>query len=741
MPNMPVTADSFRRIRIQNTNQNVVADSNSDTLTLVASDGITITADEATDTVTIRAVATLNTAGLDDILFNGNTSTLGIEVGSLLVDSLNIDGFTISAESGSNLSLLATGGGMIVLAGDLSTDNLMPNVNDSYDIGSLDYRYRNMYLTNNSTIYFGGVGLTVSGTGLLIPSGSVFNGQLLSSITIPDPVDHPDEFLISNGTTAYWGNLPDIFPSRTNQGGKFLTTDGSLLFWDFTPSFNGGTITEQLTVQNDVLITGSLTVNGSTTIINSSTIQVDDKNIELGSIDSPTDITADGGGITLKGDTDKTITWNLASGFWNFSDGISAPSFTGTITASGGSISNITSASFASGETVTRFSSDGTLSDSSNSNVPTENAVKTYVDNTAVLIDSEYSNPSFIVDLSISQGGTGARSAGDALNNLLPSGEQPGYILKTNGPGTYFWASELGQSVLLGNRITTSRTLFTATEGQTVFENIGNYTIGTGQLRVFIDGVRQFPSAYTETTETSFTLLIPVTAGTQVFAEVDAYMDYTIFAAAITFDNAGTDFDAITVQEALVELNVEKVNRSGDTITGDLEITSTTASTSETTGALTVSGGVGVDGNINLSGSIGVGGSIDLVGDIVCAGNVISQGSIETFITIDSADGLTEHNFQDGNVWVHTNIANNIIVDLINMPTTSGRSISIAIIIEQGSIARTISSLRIDGIDQTIRWLDSVIPLPSTNATDMFTFSILRIGSTWRIVGSKSSFS
>ena len=57
-------------------------------------------------------------------------------------------------------------------------------------------------------------------------------------------------------------------------------------------------------------LSGDLTVNGTNTIINSTTLTVDDKNIEMGSVDTPSDTTADGGGITLKGATDKTILWD-----------------------------------------------------------------------------------------------------------------------------------------------------------------------------------------------------------------------------------------------------------------------------------------------------------------------------------------------------------------------------------------------------------------------------------------------
>jgi len=63
-------------------------------------------------------------------------------------------------------------------------------------------------------------------------------------------------------------------------------------------------------------LSGDLTVSGTTTTINSTTLTVDDKNIELGSVDTPSDTTANLGGITLKGATDKTIIWDNANDNW-----------------------------------------------------------------------------------------------------------------------------------------------------------------------------------------------------------------------------------------------------------------------------------------------------------------------------------------------------------------------------------------------------------------------------------------
>jgi hypothetical protein len=87
-------------------------------------------------------------------------------------------------------------------------------------------------------------------------------------------------------------------------------------------SSNGGTVT----VNKDLVVTGDLTVNGTTITVNSTTITVDDKNIELGSVATPTNTTADGGGITLKGATDKTFNWVNATSAWTSSEHVALAS-------------------------------------------------------------------------------------------------------------------------------------------------------------------------------------------------------------------------------------------------------------------------------------------------------------------------------------------------------------------------------------------------------------------------------
>jgi len=78
----------------------------------------------------------------------------------------------------------------------------------------------------------------------------------------------------------------------------------------------GGTVT----VNKDLTVMGNLDVKGTTTFIESTTLQVTDKNVEIGKVATPTDTTADGGGITLLGATNKTITYDNANTQWTSSE-------------------------------------------------------------------------------------------------------------------------------------------------------------------------------------------------------------------------------------------------------------------------------------------------------------------------------------------------------------------------------------------------------------------------------------
>jgi hypothetical protein len=100
----------------------------------------------------------------------------------------------------------------------------------------------------------------------------------------------------------------------TNSTASTNSTSGALI------------VTGGVGIGGSLYVAGDLTINGTTTTINSVTLTVDDKNIELGSVVTPSDVTAEGGGITLRGAADKSINWYTGTGWsssesWNLASG------------------------------------------------------------------------------------------------------------------------------------------------------------------------------------------------------------------------------------------------------------------------------------------------------------------------------------------------------------------------------------------------------------------------------------
>ena len=94
---------------------------------------------------------------------------------------------------------------------------------------------------------------------------------------------------------------------------------------DLKANLAGATFTGAVS-GTDLTLSGNLTVNGTTTNLNSTNLVIEDKNIVLGDTTTPTDTTADGGGITLKGTTDKTFNWVDATDAWTSSEHINLAS-------------------------------------------------------------------------------------------------------------------------------------------------------------------------------------------------------------------------------------------------------------------------------------------------------------------------------------------------------------------------------------------------------------------------------
>jgi len=161
-------------------------------------------------------------------------------------------------------------------------------------------------------------------------SGAVWRlgGVVIASTAPSSPskgawwLDSDDDHLyFYDGTSWIEIQTGEIVPGDITEGTarQLLQTNAAGTATEWTSNIDvPGTldVTGVATFDNNVVITGNLTVNGTTTTIDTTTLVVEDKNIELGVVGTPTDTTADGGGITVKGATDKTLTWVNSTGAW-----------------------------------------------------------------------------------------------------------------------------------------------------------------------------------------------------------------------------------------------------------------------------------------------------------------------------------------------------------------------------------------------------------------------------------------
>ena len=296
---------------------------------------LTATRTAFTDTVTTN----LNVTGV-------STFTAGLNLnGNVTIGDSHTDILTVNSRSGFNTDVTLNEKLLVV---GLSTFSGAIDVNGGADIS-------------------GGTGLVVSGNGLNVTGVSTFNNNVNFSGTIDvDGQGIFDDIVVSAASTLEGqvtigsGGTKYTLPTADGAANQVLTTNGSgvvsfqevsstlvisagaattdaidLRTETFTvaatnnetkTTLTDNTITVGLatdivvgggmTITNNLLVLGNLTVEGTETIINVERLDVQDKTIGVASTSTASNTTANGGGFFVHAgsDGDKTIFWNLTQG-------------------------------------------------------------------------------------------------------------------------------------------------------------------------------------------------------------------------------------------------------------------------------------------------------------------------------------------------------------------------------------------------------------------------------------------
>ena len=334
----------FKEFSVNN-NTSVVADQFNDVLDFNAGTGIQLTVTSTNDQINITNTGVTS-------LVAGTAMTVSASTGAVTVNNAGVTAITAGLGMSRNN---ATGTVTIVNEGIVDVD-----AGNGISVGARDAATGRVIVTNtapagNAYRIFATSGepnLTarstadtitlIEGAGINI-SNTVASGAFTNRITFENT--GVLSLTVGAGLTvsAATGAVTLNFNNRTDIIGSVFADDSTMMIDATGNTVSGTTVTggavrltgstistsdssgisviTATTFNSDVTVENELTVNGNLIVKN--------KNIELRSIASPTDATADGGGITLKGTTDKTFTYVNSSGLWTANIGISAASFNG----------------------------------------------------------------------------------------------------------------------------------------------------------------------------------------------------------------------------------------------------------------------------------------------------------------------------------------------------------------------------------------------------------------------------
>jgi hypothetical protein len=187
--------------------------------------------------------------------------------------------------------------------------------------------------------------------------------------------------------------------------------------------------------------------------------------------------------------------------------------------------------------------------------------------------------------------------------------------------------------------------------------------------------------------------------------------------------------------------------------------TASAMSTLRVNGATTLDSTLGVGSNLSVSGSASIptlsATTASITTDYITTSNITTANITDLNVTgtlniQEVTEFIADYSISSGSATLPYSTSNifynsaspsdNFTINVTGVPTTNDKTITISAIVTQGATGRIPSALAIDGSIQTIKWIGSSAPTPTSIAgkLDLFNFTLIRKTSSWIILGSSN---
>jgi hypothetical protein len=128
------------------------------------------------------------------------------------------------------------------------------------------------------------------------------------------------------------------------------------------------------------------------------------------------------------------------------------------------------------------------------------------------------------------------------------------------------------------------------------------------------------------------------------------------------------------------------------------------------------------------------------VGNQTINGSLIIEGVSEVLTVDGGFGGNRDFDYASSSIFYLTGLTSNGTWNINNVPTTNNMGLTMTFVVEQGSTPYSASVYSIDSNVVTVKWVESTVPTGSANKVDIIGLTAFRVGSSWNVLGSLSSF-